>query len=180
MSAPMDLRDMVRAIPDYPKAGIIFRDVTTLFGHPEGLSRTVQAIADHVAGLNVDLVAGIDARGFILGGALAMRMGKGFVPIRKRGKLPADVYREEYALEYGSDEVEIHKDAMPHEGATVLLVDDLIATGGTAVAAARLIHRAGGTVPIAAFAIDLPELGGAQRLAEIGVSTFAVMAFEGH
>ncbi|UOM35168.1 adenine phosphoribosyltransferase [Acuticoccus sp. I52.16.1] len=175
-----DLREMVRAIPDYPKTGIVFRDVTTLFGDADGLARTVDAIAGHAAGQGFDLVAGIDARGFILGGALALKMGKGFVPIRKCGKLPAEVYREEYALEYGTDEVEIHRDAIPDGGATVLLVDDLIATGGTAIAAARLIQRAGGTVPLAAFAIDLPELGGARRLADIGVATFAVMAFEGH
>ncbi|RAI00036.1 adenine phosphoribosyltransferase [Acuticoccus sediminis] len=178
--ATRDLREMVRAIPDYPKTGIIFRDVTTLFGNAEGLARTVDAIADHVAGHGIDLIAGIDARGFILGGALAVRMRKGFVPIRKRGKLPADVYREEYSLEYGTDEVEIHKDAVPAGGATVLLVDDLIATGGTAIAAARLIQRAGGTVPMAAFAIDLPELGGARKLAGIGIDSYAVMSFEGH
>ena len=174
-----DLRDLVRAIPDYPKKGIIFRDVTTLFGNPEGLARTVEVIASHVEGQGIDVVAGIDARGFILGGALAHAMRKGFVPIRKRGKLPAKVYREEYSLEYGTDEMEIHQDGVP-AGASVLLIDDLIATGGTAVAACRLIERAGGRVPLAAFAIDLPELGGAGRLKELGVDTFAVMAFEGH
>ena len=180
MSETDDLRQMVRAIPDYPKTGIIFRDVTTLFGDAAGLARTVEIIAGHLQSDAVDLVAGIDARGFILGGALAMHMGKGFVPIRKRGKLPADVFREEYSLEYGIDEVEIHKDAIPSGGASVVLVDDLIATGGTAIAAAKLIRRAGGSVAKAVFAIDLPELGGVQRLHEIGVSSFAVMAFEGH
>jgi adenine phosphoribosyltransferase len=126
----------------------------------------------------VDLVAGIDARGFILGGAMAMALGKGFVPIRKRGKLPAEVLREEYALEYGVDEVEIHVDAIP-AGARVLLVDDLIATGGTAIAGARLIERAGGSVPFAAFAIDLPDLGGAKALRERGITVHSVMEFEG-
>lgn len=175
----VDLRDLVRAIPDYPKAGIVFRDVTTLFGDPAGFARTVEAIADAVPEKDVDIVAGIDARGFILGGALAIRLSKGFVPIRKRGKLPAAVFREEYALEYGSDEVEIHTDAVA-AGARVLLVDDLIATGGTALAGVRLVERAGGSVPRAAFAIDLPDLGGADRLRTRGVEVFSVMAFAGH
>jgi adenine phosphoribosyltransferase len=174
-----DLASLVRAIPDFPRKGIVFRDVTTLFGHPDGLRRTVDALATPYEGKGFDLVAGIDARGFIPGGALALRLGTGFVPIRKRGKLPAEVFREEYALEYGSDEMEIHVDAVP-AGARVLLVDDLIATGGTALAGVRLIERAGGTVPAAAFAIDLPDLGGADRLRRTGVDVHAVMAFPGH
>ncbi|WP_108663314.1 adenine phosphoribosyltransferase [Acuticoccus kandeliae] len=174
-----DLSALVRAIPDYPRKGIIFRDVTTLFSHAEGFRRTVALMTDYARGVGVDLVAGIDARGFILGGAIAMELGKGFVAVRKRGKLPAEVYREEYALEYGVDEVEIHIDAVP-AGARVLIVDDLIATGGTAVAAVKLVERAGGTVPAASFAIDLPELGGADRLRERGVEVYSVLSFEGH
>lgn len=173
-----DLADLVRAIPDFPRAGIVFRDVTTLFGDPHGFRRTVEAMADPFAGDGYDLVAGIDARGFILGGAIALRLGTGFVPIRKRGKLPAKVFREEYALEYGADEVEIHIDAIP-AGSRVLLVDDLIATGGTALAGVRLLERAGGTVPAATFAIDLPDLGGARRLRERAVAVLAVMSFPG-
>lgn len=173
-----DLRKFVRAIPDYPKPGIIFRDVTTLFAHPEGLRGIVEAMTAPYRDKDIDLVAGIDARGFILGGAMALALGKGFVPIRKKGKLPAKVFREEYSLEYGVDEVEIHVDAL-HEGAKVLLVDDLIATGGTAVAGVKLIERAGGSVPYAAFAIDLPDLGGAAKLRERGVDVFTAMDFEG-
>lgn len=173
-----DLARLVRAIPDYPKTGIIFRDVTTLFADPDGLRRTVEEMAKPYRDADLDLVAGIDARGFIVGGAIALALGKGFVPIRKRGKLPADVYRQEYALEYGVDEVEIHKDSV-RPGARVLLVDDLIATGGTAIAGAQLIERAGGTVPAAAFAIDLPDLGGARALRERGIEVHAVMEFDG-
>ncbi|MEM8552789.1 MAG: adenine phosphoribosyltransferase [Pseudomonadota bacterium] len=173
------LEDLVRAIPDYPKPGIIFRDVTTLFGDPHGMKEVVERMAAPFADQKIDMVAGIDARGFILGGAVAVAMGKGFVPIRKRGKLPANVYRQEYQLEYGVDEVEIHVDAVP-AGARVLLVDDLIATGGTAVAGVQLIERVGGSVPVAAFAIDLPDLGGAEALRGRGVEVFSVMAFAGH
>jgi len=173
-----DLRKFVRAIPDYPKPGIIFRDVTTLFAEPEGLRGIVETMIAPYRDKDIDLIAGIDARGFILGGAMAMALGKGFVPIRKKGKLPAKVFREEYSLEYGVDEVEIHVDALD-EGAKVLLVDDLIATGGTAVAGVKLIERAGGSVPYAAFAIDLPDLGGAARLRERGVDVFTAMDFEG-
>ncbi|WMS41249.1 adenine phosphoribosyltransferase [Acuticoccus sp. MNP-M23] len=173
-----DLRKFVRAIPDYPKPGIIFRDVTTLFADPEGLRGIVDMMTAPYRDEDIDLVAGIDARGFILGGAMAMALGKGFVPIRKKGKLPAKVYRQEYSLEYGVDEVEIHVDALDH-GAKVLLVDDLIATGGTAVAGVKLIERAGGAVAHAAFAIDLPDLGGAAKLRERGIKVFTAMDFEG-
>jgi len=173
-----ELASLVRAIPDYPKTGIIFRDVTTLFADPKGLRRTVEEMTRPFRDGGLDLVAGIDARGFIIGGAIALELGMGFVPIRKRGKLPAKVYREEYALEYGVDEVEIHVDAVP-AGARVLLVDDLIATGGTAIAGVKLIERAGGSVPAAAFAIDLPDLGGARALRERGICVHSVMEFEG-
>lgn len=173
-----DLKALVRAIPNYPKTGIIFRDVTTLLGDPTGLQRTVQAMAEPFGG-KVDTVAGIDARGFILGGAIALSLGVGFTPIRKRGKLPAAVHREAYELEYGTDELEVHTDAFPPEG-RVLLVDDLIATGGTAVAGVNLVRRAGGVVTAAAFAIDLPDLGGADRLRGHGVAVSSVMSFAGH
>ncbi|MCF3936507.1 adenine phosphoribosyltransferase [Acuticoccus sp. M5D2P5] len=173
-----DLAQYVRAIPDYPRKGIIFRDVTTLFCNASGFRRTVEAMAGAFRERGIDMVAGIDARGFILGGAIAVELGKGFVAVRKRGKLPAEVYREEYSLEYGVDEVEIHVDAVP-AGSRVLLVDDLIATGGTAMAAVKLIERAGGTVPAAAFAIDLPDLGGAKGLRDKGVDVFSVLSFEG-
>ncbi|MEM7693294.1 MAG: adenine phosphoribosyltransferase [Pseudomonadota bacterium] len=173
-----DLKHLVRAIPDYPKPGIIFRDVTTLFADPDGMAGIVSAMCEPFRDAAIDCVAGIDARGFILGGAMAVTLGKGFVPIRKKGKLPAEVYRQEYALEYGVDEVEIHVDALP-TGSRVLLVDDLIATGGTAIAAVKLIERAGGAVPAAAFAIELPDLGGVDALKGRGVDVFSVMAFEG-
>ncbi len=173
-----DLKALVRSIPDYPKPGIIFRDVTTLFATPAGMRGIVEAMCAPFTGEKFDCIAGIDARGFILGGAMAVQMGTGFVPIRKKGKLPADVYREEYSLEYGTDEVEIHVDALP-VGSRVLLVDDLLATGGTALASIKLIERAGGTVPAAAFAIDLPDLGGSRALRAKGVEVFTVMDFEG-
>lgn len=173
-----ELKALVRSIPDYPKPGIIFRDVTTLFADPDGLRAIVEAMAAPFRGKGFDCVAGIDARGFILGGAIALELGTGFVPIRKRGKLPYKVHQEEYALEYGSDVVEIHVDALPGNP-RVLLVDDLLATGGTAIASARLIERAGGTVPAAAFAIELPALGGAKALEDRGVEVFSVMEFEG-
>lgn len=174
-----DLKDLVRAIPDYPKPGIIFRDVTTLLSDADGLRRTVDHMAAPFRDNPPDLVAGIDARGFILGGAVGLTLGRGFVPIRKKGKLPAQVFRQEYALEYGVDEVEIHVDAL-HDGASVLLVDDLIATGGTAMAGAQLIKRAGGHVMASVFAIDLPDLGGADKLRADGIDVHAVMAFDGH
>ena len=172
------LKALVRSIPDYPKPGIVFRDVTTLFADPDGLKAVVEAMSEPHRGKGFDYVAGIDARGFILGGAIALALGTGFVPIRKRGKLPYEVHQEEYALEYGSDVVEIHIDALP-DNPRVLLVDDLLATGGTALASVRLIERAGGTVPAAVFAIELPALGGAKALSERGVEVFSVMEFEG-
>lgn len=173
-----NLADLVRAIPDYPKPGIVFRDITTLLADPDGLQRTVEAMVTPYRVDPPDLVAGIDARGFILGGAIALTLGRGFVPIRKRGKLPGDVFRQEYNLEYGVDEVEIHVDSL-RRGASVLLVDDLIATGGTAMAALNLIRRAGGHVDVAVFAIDLPDLGGAEKLRAAGVDVRAVMDFPG-
>ena len=174
-----ELRDLVRTIPGYPKPGILFRDVTTLLGDAEGLRQTIDVLAERHAGSRIAKVAAIEARGFILGGALAHRLGAGFVPIRKRGKLPHRTIARDYDLEYGTDRVEMHADAIS-PGERVLLVDDLVATGGTALAAATLIREAGGDITEAVFIIDLPDLGGARRLAAAGIQVFSLMAFEGH
>ncbi|MGQ0673754.1 MAG: adenine phosphoribosyltransferase [Hyphomicrobium sp.] len=175
----MDLKSLIRTIPDYPKPGIMFRDVTTLLGHAAGFREAIEAMARPFAGQAVGAVAGIEARGFILGGAVADRLGCGFIPIRKKGKLPWKTIGQEYTLEYGVDTIEIHEDAIP-SGQRVLIVDDLIATGGTAEAAAKLILRSGGVVVGATFIIDLPELGGTRRLTQHGVESHALVAFEGH
>src|SRR5690606_18415285 len=161
------------------KPGIMFRDVTTLLGDGPGFRKTIAALASPFAGNTVDAVAGIEARGFILGGAVADRLGTAFVPIRKKGKLPWKTIGQEYTLEYGIDTMEIHEDAI-RPGARVLIVDDLIATGGTCEAAAKLVQRSSGTIVGAAFIIDLPELGGRKRLEEMGVRCETLMAFEGH
>jgi adenine phosphoribosyltransferase len=173
------LEHLIRTIPDYPKPGIMFRDVTTLLRDAEGFERAVIAMARPFRTAHVDAVAGIEARGFILGGAIADRLGCGFVPIRKKGKLPWKTIGQEYTLEYGVDAIEIHEDAIK-TGERILVVDDLIATGGTAEAATKLILRSGGTVVGATFVIDLPELGGMKKLTGQGVTCHAVMAFEGH
>jgi len=175
----MDLKGLVRTIPDYPKPGIMFRDVTTLMADAQGFKAAVARLAEPYRTEPVDLVAGIEARGFILAGAIADRLGTGFVPIRKKGKLPWKTIGQEYALEYGTDTVEMHEDALA-KGKRVLLVDDLIATGGTAAAGIQLLRRLGGEIVGAAFIIDLPELGGADRLREDGVGVHTLMAFEGH
>ena len=174
-----DLKTLIRTIPDYPKPGILFRDITTLLADPAGFHETIDALAARYAGAPIAKVAGIEARGFILGGALADRLGTGFVPIRKRGKLPYRTIGCDYELEYGSDRVEMHLDAV-RPGDAVLLVDDLVATGGTALAAARLISDGGGRVYEAAFVIDLPDLGGADRIRAAGYSVYSLIAFEGH
>jgi adenine phosphoribosyltransferase len=183
MTAPIAaaerLKGLVRTIPDYPKPGIMFRDVTTLLRHGEGFRETVAAMAGLFAGEQIDAVAGIEARGFILGGAIADRLGCGFVPIRKKGKLPWKTIGQDYTLEYGVDTIEVHTDAIA-AGERILIVDDLIATGGTAEAAAKLIRSTGGEVVGAAFIIDLPELGGMALLAGHGITGRALMAFEGH
>jgi adenine phosphoribosyltransferase len=176
----LDLKNLVRSIPDYPKAGIMFRDVTTLIGHAEGFRAAVRRLAAPFEGLKVDAVAGIEARGFIMGGAVADRLGVGFVPIRKKGKLPWRAIGQDYKLEYGTDIIEMHEDAI-QPGERVLIVDDLIATGGTAEAAVKLIRRLGGEVVGAAFVIDLPELGGMSRLvSDHSVRAHALIAFDGH
>lgn len=178
MSTPT-LAKLIRSIPDYPKPGIMFRDITTLLLDAEGLRATIDGLILPFIKADIDLVAGIEARGFILGGAVAHELGKGFVPIRKKGKLPHATLSQEYALEYGVDAIEIHADAI-QPGQRVLLVDDLIATGGTAEAAIALIRRSGGTCHAAAFVIDLPALGGADRLRTQNVDVHALMAFGGH
>jgi adenine phosphoribosyltransferase len=175
----MDFRRIVRSIPDYPKPGIIFRDITTLLGHPRAFRRAVDEMVQPYAGVRIDKVAGIEARGFILGGAVAHQLSVGFVPVRKKGKLPWQVLGEDYALEYGSDRVEIHTDAVDR-GDHILLVDDLIATGGTCFAAIKLLERAGGRVVGCSFVIDLPDLGGADKIRALGKDVHTLVTFEGH
>ncbi len=177
MTSADDLKALVRTIPDFPKPGIQFRDVTTLLLDRDGLTGAVDSLAATVDG-PVDLIAAIDARGFAIGGALAVKLGAGLLLIRKDGKLPGETIAEDYALEYGTDRLVMHVDACA-PGARVLVVDDLIATGGTALAAVRLVRRAGGEVIGARFLIDLPSLGGAAALAEAGVEAVSLMAFEG-
>jgi len=172
-----DLKTLVRTIPDFPKPGILFRDVTTLIGHGEGFAASVALLADRAQGAQA--IAGIEARGFIFGAAVAARMGLPFVPVRKPGKLPVPVLAMDYALEYGTDTLEVDPGAIA-DGQRVVLIDDLIATGGTALAAAQLIARAGGVVAHALFVIDLPDLGGADRLRAHGVKVDSIMAFGGH
>jgi adenine phosphoribosyltransferase len=175
----MNLQSLIRTIPDYPKPGIQFRDITTLLGHAEGFRTAIAALAQPYISAGIVAVAGIEARGFILGGAVADRLGTGFVPIRKKGKLPGRTIGQDYTLEYGVDVIEMHADAIA-PGSRILLIDDLIATGGTAEAATKLIQRSGGELVGAAFVIDLPDLGGAARLKALGVSCHTLMAFAGH
>lgn len=172
------IKDRVRTIPDFPKLGIQFRDITTLLLDPRGFRKAVDELVQIHLGSRIDIVAGIEARGFILGGAVAHQVGAGFLPVRKQGKLPHLTLTETYALEYGSDTVEIHADAVS-PGDHVLLVDDLIATGGTAVAAIRLLERAGARIVGCSFVIDLPALGGRRRLEELGHRTHALCEFDG-
>jgi adenine phosphoribosyltransferase len=175
----IDLKSLIRTIPDYPKPGILFRDITTLIADPTGLRAAVDGLVWPFLSSGIDFVAGIEARGFILGGAVAHELGRGFVPIRKKGKLPWRTIGQEYSLEYGVDTIEIHADAI-HDGDKVLLIDDLVATGGTAEAALELIRRSGGQIVAAAFVIDLPDLGGSQRLARKDVAVHTLVSFEGH
>jgi len=172
------LKAAIRTIPDYPKPGIQFRDVTTLMGDAAAFRSAVDALVYPHAGRKIDKVAGIEARGFILGGAVAHQLSVGFVPIRKKGKLPWETIQQAYELEYGAAEAEIYTDAV-QTGERVLLIDDLIATGGTAEAAIRLLRTAGAEVAGASFVIDLPALGGAKRVAALGVPTAALVHFEG-
>ena len=175
----MNFKTAIRTIPDYPKTGIMFRDITTLLGNARAFRAAVDALVQPYAGIKLDAVAGIEARGFILGGAVAHQLSIGFVPVRKKGKLPHTVIGEDYDLEYGKDRVEIHADAV-NRGERVIVIDDLIATGGTAFAAIRLLERAGAHVMGCAFVIDLPELGGADRIRALGKEVVSLVAFEGH
>ena len=179
MSLEGDLKSTIRNIPDYPKKGIMFRDITTLLGNARAFRRAVDELVQPWAGSKIDKVAGIEARGFILGGAVAHQVSAGFVPIRKKGKLPHTTVRIAYSLEYGIDEMEMHEDAV-QKGDRVILVDDLIATGGTAEGAVKLLRQMGAEVLAACFVIDLPELGGADKLRKMDVPVRTLISFEGH
>jgi len=176
----MTIKSRIRTVPDYPKKGIQFRDITTLIKDPVGFRLVIDTITqryiqgDH----DFNIIVGIESRGFIIGGALAYTLGKGFVPIRKKGKLPAEVVSQEYQLEYGTDKIEVHKDAIK-KGDRILLIDDLLATGGTALAAAALIEKLGGKVVEMAFIVDLPDVGGKKKLKDKGYKVFALTEFEG-
>ena len=174
-----DLAQSIRTIKDYPKPGILFRDITTLLGDARAFRRAVDELVQPLAGTKIDKVAGIEARGFILGGAVAHQLSAGFVPVRKKGKLPHTTVSIAYSLEYGLDEMEMHQDAVK-PGERVILIDDLIATGGTAVGAAQLLRRLGADIVAACFVIDLPDLGGAKKLAALDVPVRSLIAFEGH
>jgi adenine phosphoribosyltransferase len=174
-----DLKSAIRNIPDYPKPGIMFRDITTLLGDARAFRRAVDELVQPWSGSKIDKVAGIEARGFILGGAVAHQVSAGFVPIRKKGKLPHTTVRIAYSLEYGLDEMEMHADAVTR-GERIVLVDDLIATGGTAEGAVKLLRNAGAQVLAACFIIDLPELGGAEKLRKLEVPVRTLVSFEGH
>ena len=176
----MSIKSRIRTIPDHPKKGIMFRDITTLIKDPVGFRLVIDNLTQrYIKGdINFDTIAGIEARGFIIGGALSYTLGRGFVPIRKMGKLPAEVVRHEYQLEYGTDTVEMHKDAI-EEGARVLLVDDLLATGGTALAAAQLVEKLGGVIVEMTFIVNLPDVGGYKKLKDKGYNVFYLTEFEG-
>jgi len=174
----MDLKKLIRTIPDHPKPGIQFRDITTLLEDAAGFGQTIQDLVEPLKDLEITRIAGIEARGFILGGAVARELSVGFVAIRKKGKLPGDTHSVEYELEYGTDEMEVHLDSIG-QGDRILLVDDLIATGGSAAAAAELGRLSGGEVVGASFVIDLPDLGGTKRLEAMGVRVRSLIEFEG-
>jgi adenine phosphoribosyltransferase len=175
----MSIKSRIRTIPDYPKPGIMFRDITTLLQDPVGFRLTVEGLVAAHNGQRIDKVAAIEARGFILGGAVAEKLHAGFVPVRKKGKLPAATIGQDYQLEYGTDRIEIHTDAVL-EGERVLVVDDLIATGGTALAAIKLLETAGAKIVGCAFIVDLPDLGGSARIRDGGYRVQALCSFEGH
>jgi adenine phosphoribosyltransferase len=178
-SLEQTLISSIRNIPDYPKPGVMFRDITTLLGDARAFRRSIDELVHPYAGTKIDKIAGIEARGFILGGAMAHQMSSGFVPIRKKGKLPHETVRIAYSLEYGLDEMEMHKDAVA-PGEKVILVDDLIATGGTAEAAVKLLRQIGADIVAACFVIDLPDLGGRRKLEALGVDVRTLIAFDGH
>jgi adenine phosphoribosyltransferase len=179
MNTPFDLKATIRTIPDYPKPGIMFRDITTLLGDARAFRRAIDELVQPWAGTKVDKVAGMEARGFILGGAVAHQLSTGFVPIRKKGKLPFTKVTIGYSLEYGIDEMEMHEDAVA-PGEKVILIDDLIATGGTAEGAVKLLQKIGADVIAACFVIDLPELGGAKKIEALGVPVRTLIEFSGH
>ena len=182
MTSPVlenDLKAAIRTIPDYPKPGIMFRDITTLLGSARAFRRAVDELVQPWAGSKIDKIAGIEARGFIIGGAIAHQLSAGFVPIRKKGKLPHKSVRVAYSLEYGIDEMEMHEDAVA-QGERVILVDDLIATGGTAEAAVKLLRQMGAEIVAAVFMVDLPDLGGAKKLRALDVTVRTLVSFEGH
>lgn len=174
----MPIKSRIRTVPHYPKQGIMFRDITTLLKDPVGFRVTINECVNRYTGVRIDKVAGIESRGFIIGAALAFQLGVGFVPIRKKGKLPAETIGHDYDLEYGTDRIEMHVDAIA-KGEHVLLVDDLIATGGTAEAAVKLIESMGGKIVECCFVIDLPDIGGHKRLEKLGQKVFALCEFEG-
>lgn len=176
----MPIKTKIRTVPDYPKKGIMFRDITTLIKDPVGFRLVIDNLTQRYISGNVefDVIVGIEARGFIMGGALSYTLCKGFVPIRKAGKLPSEVVEQEYALEYGTDKIEIHKDAFK-KGAKILVVDDLLATGGTALAAASLIEKLGGEVVEMAFIVNLPDVGGEKKLTDKGYKLYSLTEFEG-
>jgi len=176
----MPIKSRIRTVPDYPKKGIMFRDITTLIKDPVGFRLVIDSLTQRYIKGDVafDIIVGIESRGFIIGGALSYTLGKGFVPIRKKGKLPAETIKHEYELEYGTDIIEMHKDAIKR-GDRVLLVDDLLATGGTAMAAAALIEKLGGAVSEMCFIVDLPDVGGAKKLKAKGYKIFALTEFKG-
>lgn len=175
----MSIKKLIRTIPNYPKSGIQFREITTLLKDAEGLREVIDTFYNRYQHQKIDKIIGIESRGFIIGAALAYKLGVGFVPVRKAGKLPAETLGYDYSLEYGTDRVEIHFDAIA-QYERILLIDDLIATGGTAEAAAILIAKLGGVIVECAFVIDLPDLGGVQRLDKRGLQSFTLCEFEGH
>ncbi len=176
----MTIKSKIRTIPNYPKKGIMFRDITTLIKDPVGFRLVIDSLTQRYINVdfNFDTIVGIESRGFIIGSALAYTLGKGFIPIRKKGKLPAEVVVQEYDLEYGTDRIEIHKDAL-RKGERVIVVDDLLATGGTALAAAALVEKLGGVVVEMAFVVDLPDVGGKKKILDKGYNVFALTEFEG-
>jgi len=179
MAAHKEVKDYIRTIPDFPKPGIMFRDVTTLFADARGFRIAIDQLLHPYAGAEIDKVVGLEARGFILGGAIAHQLSVGFVPIRKKGKLPGKTIEQAYQLEYGEAVMELHDDAL-QPGERVLMVDDLLATGGTAEAGISLIERLGAEVVGCAFIIDLPELGGRKKLEKLGMNVHVLCDFDGH
>jgi len=175
----MNLKDTIRTIPDFPKKGIMFRDVTTLMTNRHAFAESIIQMCEPYQKMIIDNVVGIEARGFVFGAAAAYELGAGFVPVRKKGKLPFDTYEQDYDLEYGTDTLELHADAVRAQE-KILLVDDLIATGGTAEAAIKVLRKAGADVIGAAFVIDLPDLGGRKRIEAMGVAVTTLVEFEGH